>query len=90
MQIELTAELSDFVRQAVATGRVGDPAQAVQEALALWVDRERRRAELVAQLDAADHSLDAGDGIAITAESMASLAQAVMVRCKARLAAEQL
>jgi Arc/MetJ-type ribon-helix-helix transcriptional regulator len=80
MEIDLTPEQTDFVRHAVQTGRVRDPAQAVQEALSLWVERERRRAELLASLDTAEASLARGEGKPITRESMNSLVRDVMER----------
>jgi Arc/MetJ-type ribon-helix-helix transcriptional regulator len=89
MEIDLTPEQSDFVRRAVATGRLHGPAQAVQEAMTLWVECERRRAELLASLDAAEASLARGEGIPVTQDSMKSLARAVMERCAARIHAEQ-
>jgi Arc/MetJ-type ribon-helix-helix transcriptional regulator len=44
MQIDLTAEQQDFVRQAVESGRFARAEDAVQAALTLWGERERRRA----------------------------------------------
>jgi Arc/MetJ-type ribon-helix-helix transcriptional regulator len=37
-----------FARRAVETGRLHSEEEAVQEALALWEERERRRVELLA------------------------------------------
>jgi len=89
MEINLTPEQSDVVRHAVDTGRVHDPEQAVQEALVLWMERERRRAELLAGIDAAEASLTRGEGRVITQESMQSLAHEVMERNRHRFPAEQ-
>jgi len=80
MEIDLIPEHTDFVRHGVQTGRVRDPAQAVQEALSLWVERERRRAELLESLDAAEASLARGEGKPITRESMNTLVRDVMER----------
>jgi Arc/MetJ-type ribon-helix-helix transcriptional regulator len=88
MEVDLTPEQADFLRYAVQTGRVRDAAEAVQEALSLWVERERRRAELLASLDAADASLARGEGRPITRESMKSLARDVMERNRHRFLAE--
>jgi Arc/MetJ-type ribon-helix-helix transcriptional regulator len=41
MQIDLTPEQQDFVRQAVASGRFERPEDAVQAAMMLWVEREQ-------------------------------------------------
>ena len=89
MEVRLTPEQNEFVRHAVDTGRVRDSDQAVQEAMTLWVARERRRVELLACLDAADASLARGDGRPVTQESMKTLAQDVMERNRKRFGTEQ-
>ena len=88
MEVDLTPEQTDFLRYAVQTDRVRDPAEAVQEALSLWMERERRRAEFLASLDAAEASLARGEGRPITRESMKSLARDVMERNRHRFPAE--
>jgi Arc/MetJ-type ribon-helix-helix transcriptional regulator len=47
MQIDLTPEQDELVRRAIETGRHRCPEDAVREALALWVEYERRREELL-------------------------------------------
>jgi Arc/MetJ-type ribon-helix-helix transcriptional regulator len=89
MEITLTPEQSDFVRHAVEAGRVRNSEQAVQEAMALWVERERRRADLVASLDAAEASLARGEGRPVTQDSIKTLARDVMERNRHRFPAEQ-
>ena len=89
MQVELTAEQRDFVRRVVAAGRVRNPEGAVQEALALWVERERRREEILAAIDQAEASLAQGEGLVITESSMRELAEDVKRRGRARLVAEE-
>ena len=54
----------------------------------LWVARERRRAEFLASLDAAEASLARGEGLPITRESMKSLARDVMERNRHRFPTE--
>jgi Arc/MetJ-type ribon-helix-helix transcriptional regulator len=88
MQIELTPEQQDFVRQAVESGRFERPEDAVQAAMTLWVERERRRTEILAAVDIARASIERGDGIEITRESMRALAEDVKRRGRARLAGE--
>ena len=63
--------------------------EAVQEALSLWVERERRRVELVTSLEIAEASLARGEGIAVTRESMKILAHEVMERHRDRFRAER-
>jgi Arc/MetJ-type ribon-helix-helix transcriptional regulator len=88
MQIDLTPEQQDFVRQAVASGRFARPEDAVRAAMSLWVARERRRTEILAAVDIAKASVDRGEGVEITQESMRALAEDVKRRGRARLAAE--
>jgi Arc/MetJ-type ribon-helix-helix transcriptional regulator len=72
MQINLTPEQRDVVRYAVETGSVHDQEEAVQQAMALWMTRQRRRAEILARVDAAEASLARGEGIVITQEGVGS------------------
>ncbi len=58
------------------------------EALALWVERERRRVALLASLENARASLARGEGRVITQESVRELAAEVRERGRARLIAE--
>ena len=88
MQIDLTPEQQDFVRQAIASGRFERPEDAVQAAITLWIERERRRTEILAAVDIAKASIDRGDGTEITQESMRALAEDVKRRGRAKLAAE--
>jgi Arc/MetJ-type ribon-helix-helix transcriptional regulator len=89
MDVQLTPDQRAFVRQAIESGRLRGEEDAVKEALSLWEDRERGRAEILAAVDEAEASLARGEGRAITRESMHELAQQVTQRGRARLAAEQ-
>ena len=89
MEVDLTPDQTAFVRQAIETGRLHRPEEAVREALCLWEERERRRAEILAAVDTAAASLAAGKGRSITEDSMRQLADEVKQRGRARLAAEQ-
>jgi Arc/MetJ-type ribon-helix-helix transcriptional regulator len=86
MQIDLTPEQLDFVRRAIESGRYERAEDAVQAAMTLWVDRERRRAEILAAVDIAKVSIERGEGFAITRDSMRSLAEDVKQRGRALLA----
>ena len=77
------------LKRAIESGRFSHEEEAVQEALALWEDRERRRPEILASLDEAEASLTRGEGRPITEESMKALAEDVKRRGRARLAAER-
>jgi len=89
MEVKLTPDQQAFVRQAIESGRLRREEEAVQEALALWEERERTRAEIIAAVDEADASLARGEGRIITPQSTRDLAAAVTQRGRDRLAAEQ-
>ena len=74
---------------AASAGR--STAEVVQEAIALWEERENARvlAEFRASLGEAEASVDRGEGIEITRESMRALAEDVKKRGRARIAAEK-
>ena len=89
MEVHLTPDQEAFVRQAIATGRFHRAEDAVQEALSLWEQRERTRAEILAAVDVAEASLARGEGRAITTQqSMRELAGEVKRRGRTRLADE--
>ena len=89
MNVQLTPDQQAFVRQAIESGRLRREEDAVKEALSLWEERERARAEILAAVDEAEASLARGEGHIITHESMRELAEEVKQRGRARLAAEQ-
>ena len=87
MEDQLTEDQRAFVRQAIETGRLHRAEEAVQEAMSLWEERERTRAEILASVDRADASLARGEGRAITEQSMRELADEIKAGGRARLAA---
>ena len=89
MDVHLTADQEAFVRQAIESGRFNRVEDAVQEALSLWEQRERTRAEILAAVDLAETSIAKGSGRVITQESMRQLADEVKQRGRDRLATEQ-
>ena len=89
MEVRLTSQQEECIRQAIESGRFRSQEDALQEALSLWEERERKRAEFLSTLDDAKASLARGEGRLITQESMHELAQAVKQRGLARVAAEQ-
>ena len=90
MEVQLTSDQEAFIRHAIETGRLQRKEDAVQEAMSLWEDRERRRLELLAAVDQAEASLARGEGRRITThEEVAQLASDIKRRGMARLAAEQ-
>ena len=89
MEVRLTPDQEAFVRQGIEAGRYQSQDDAIAEALALWEERERNRAEILAAVDAAEASLGRGEGLVITEQSMRELAEDVKRRGRARLAAER-
>ena len=89
MEVQLTPDQKAFARQAIETGRLQHEEDAVKEALSLWEERERTRAEILAAVDEAEASLARGEGRTITQESTRELADQVKQRGRARLAAEK-
>ncbi len=89
MEVRLSPDQEVFVRQAIESGRLSRAEDAVQEALSLWEERERKRAEFLATLDEAEASLARGEGRVITQQSMRSLADEVHQRGLSQLAAEK-
>lgn len=88
MEVTLTADQQAFVRQAIQSGRLHREEEAVQEALALWEERERRRIEFLVSLEDARASLARGEGHIITPESAQVYIDEIKERGRARLAAE--
>jgi putative addiction module CopG family antidote len=89
VNIDLTPDQHAFVQKAIEAGRFTREEEAVQEALALWEERERRRIELIAMIDEADASFARGEGIPLTEESVKVLIEEAKQRLRQRLEAER-
>jgi putative addiction module CopG family antidote len=89
MEVQLTPDQKAFVRQSIENGRLHAEEDAVREALSMWEERERTRAEILLAVDEAEASLARGEGREITPESIRDLAESVKRRGRARLAAER-
>jgi putative addiction module CopG family antidote len=87
MEIRLTPDQEELIRQAIEVGRFENAEDAVREALALWErhEREAALAEFRATLDAAEASIGGGEGIPITRQSMQDLAADVKHRGRMRV-----
>jgi putative addiction module CopG family antidote len=88
MQVELTPEQNSFISLGIQEGRFSDSGEAVRQALALWEKRERVRVELLASLDLAEQSLEAGEGEIYTCDTLHNLIDSVQKRGIARLAGQ--
>ena len=86
--MQLTPDQKAFARRAIENRRLRTEQDAVQEALVLWEERERQRAEFLLTLDEASASIARGEGRVITQESMRESASEVKERGRARLLAE--
>jgi putative addiction module CopG family antidote len=89
MNVELTPDQRAFVQKAIESGRFSREEEAVQEALALWEERERRRLEIVAMIDEAEASLARGEGREFTKESTPALVEETKRRLRHRIALER-
>ncbi|HEV2620058.1 MAG TPA: type II toxin-antitoxin system ParD family antitoxin [Acidobacteriaceae bacterium] len=86
MEVQLTPDQKAFAGQAIQSGRLREEEDAVREALALWEERERTRAEMLAAIDEAEASIARGDAHEITPQAMRELADSVKQRGRASLA----
>ena len=88
MQVELTPEQNSFVSLGIREGRFRDSDEAVRQTLALWEKRERIRIELMASLDLAEQSLEAGEGETYTSDTLHTLVASVQKLGMTRLAGQ--
>ena len=90
MEVHLTPDQEAFVRQAIESERLQREEDALREAMSLREERERRRAEILADVDEAEASLARGEGRRITThEELTELVEDIKRRGRERLAAEQ-
>jgi putative addiction module CopG family antidote len=88
MEVQLTPDQKAFAREAIEGGRLRHEEDVVREALALWEERERTRAEILALVDEAEASHRRDTSHVVTEGSVRDLAARVKQRGRARLAAE--
>ena len=86
MEIKPTPDQEEFIRQAIATGRLESSEAVAREAMALWESRERRRLEILAAVDEAEAALGRGEGISVSVDQ---LIEGVKQRGRERLARER-
>jgi Arc/MetJ-type ribon-helix-helix transcriptional regulator len=90
MEVQFTPDQQALISDAIASGRLHRPEEALQQALLLWEERERRRLEILATVELSQASLARGEGRTITTrEESDQLSSDVTRRGMARLAAEQ-
>jgi putative addiction module CopG family antidote len=85
MEVTLSEEQKAFVRLGVESGRYAAEEDPLRDALALWEERERRRAEINASIDLAEASYARGEGTLIASgEQGRALATRIKQRARAR------
>jgi putative addiction module CopG family antidote len=89
MEVDLTAEQKEFIQLAIASGRLRHAEDAIREALSLWEERERARAEILAAVDAAEDSIARGEGRELTPDSVHELSSKIKERGRLRIETEQ-
>jgi len=90
MEVHLSPDQEAFIRQAIEAGRFHRKEDAVQEAMLLWEERERRRMEILASVDKAEASLARGEGRSIIShEQVRELANDIKRRAMARFSGEK-
>lgn len=89
MDVELTPDQRAFVQKGIESGRFTREEEAIEEALALWERRERRRLEVIAMVEDAEASLARGEGREFsTKEDTQALTEEIKARVRRRIAAE--
>ena len=89
MEVQFTPDQQALVREAVSSGRLQGPEEAMQQALLLWEERERRRLEILATVELSKSSMARGEGRTVaTREESDHLVSDVTRRGMARLGAE--
>lgn len=79
------------MQKAIESGRFTREEEAVQEALALWEERERRRLEVIAMIEEAEACLARGEGREFkTKEDTKTLADQSKQRVRRRIDARRL
>jgi len=89
MEVHLTPDQQAFIRQAIESGRFTRAEDAIEEALSLWEERERKRLEILVAVDAAEAALERSEGRALSQETVQELAGRVKQRGRTRISGEQ-
>jgi putative addiction module CopG family antidote len=86
MEIDLTPEVDSFIHLGIEEGRFRRAEDAVNDALALWVSRERARLELLAEIDAGANSFDGSEIHLDSDEAIVDFVEGIKQRGRAGLA----
>jgi putative addiction module CopG family antidote len=85
VRIVTTPEQEAFIREGISSGRFASAEDAAREALHLWEQRQRRRTELLAELDAAEASFARGESRRLRPEAIKDFIDGVNQRGRSRL-----
>jgi Arc/MetJ-type ribon-helix-helix transcriptional regulator len=75
MEIRLTPDQEEFIREAVASGRLHSAEEAAEQALSMWEERERSRMEILAAIEMAEFDLKHGYYQDYSEETLTDLAE---------------
>ncbi len=85
MEVQLTPGQEALIREAVTSGRLRSEEDAVQEAMLLWEERERRHLKMHGRVDSAAATLARGEALVVKAfEDATQLAEEITRRGKKR------
>ena len=91
MEAQPTPDQQALIHDAIGSGRLHRPEDAMAQALVLWEERERRRLEILASVELSRQSLARGEGRTVTTrEQSDELIGDIARRGMARLRAEQI
>lgn len=90
MEVLFTSDQQALVSEAISSGRLHRPEEAMEQALVLWEERERRRLEILAVVELSKGTLARGEGrIIATREESDQLVSDITRRGMTRFAADQ-
>ena len=89
MKVHISPDQRAFIQEGIESGRFRNEEDALQEALALWEERERRRSEILGAVDKAERSIARGKSRVITPTSMRVLAKRIKQRGRSRMQQRQ-
>lgn len=84
MKLDLTPEQTAFIKHAIVSGRYLAPEEAINDAMELWLNRERARMEITASLDAAEADIAAGNYACYSAKELPGLADDLKHKARQR------
>ncbi|MDX2268465.1 MAG: hypothetical protein NW208_10190 [Bryobacter sp.] len=80
MEVPLSSKRRAFLEERVRAGRFASVAEALDEALQQWEEKERLRIEILAGLDLAQRSLEVGGGRRIEGQGLIQLGEEIKRR----------